>query len=96
VSNFTYRNIIILMETIKNLYKILLDTPVCRQSISDSWLGNLRECLAHLVEGSGCDCLLMQAAPPLQFRNRRSAVSTNPSRSRSTAACSAYSRAAIC
>src|SRR5262249_5927639 len=21
---------------------------VCRQSISDSWLGNLRECLAHL------------------------------------------------
>src|SRR5499427_5426765 len=35
---------------------------VCRQSISDSWLGNLRECLAHLVEGSGCDCLLMQAA----------------------------------
>ena len=22
---------------------------VCRQSISDSWLGNLRECLAHLV-----------------------------------------------
>ena len=23
--------------------------PVCRQSISDSWLGNLRECLAHLV-----------------------------------------------
>src|SRR5262245_21965729 len=35
---------------------------VCRQSISDSWLGNLRECLAHLVKGSGCDCLLMQAA----------------------------------
>src|SRR6516225_11827603 len=25
------------------------DCPVCRQSISDSWLGNLRECLAHLV-----------------------------------------------
>src|SRR6266404_9505117 len=24
-------------------------TTVCRQSISDSWLGNLRECLAHLV-----------------------------------------------
>jgi hypothetical protein len=23
--------------------------PVCRQSISDSWLGNLREYLAHLV-----------------------------------------------
>jgi hypothetical protein len=23
--------------------------PVCRQSMSDSWLGNLRECLAHLV-----------------------------------------------
>jgi hypothetical protein len=22
---------------------------VCRQTISDSWLGNLRECLAHLV-----------------------------------------------
>jgi len=22
---------------------------VCRQSISDNWLGNLRECLAHLV-----------------------------------------------
>ena len=22
---------------------------VCRQSISDSWLDNLRECLAHLV-----------------------------------------------
>jgi hypothetical protein len=22
---------------------------VCRQSISDRWLGNLRECLAHLV-----------------------------------------------
>jgi len=22
---------------------------VCRQSISDSWLGNLRECLAHLI-----------------------------------------------
>ena len=35
---------------------------VCRQSISDSWLGNLRECLAHLVKGSGCDCQLMQAA----------------------------------
>ena len=35
---------------------------VCRQSISDSWLGNLKECLARLVEGSGCDCLLMQAA----------------------------------
>ena len=31
----------------------VLDTSpcytVCRQSISDSWLGNLRECLAHLV-----------------------------------------------
>jgi hypothetical protein len=27
VSNFTYRNIIILMETIKNLYKRLLDHP---------------------------------------------------------------------
>src|SRR5262249_17168026 len=39
-----------------------LTTTVCRQSISDSWLGNLRECLAHLVKGSGCDCLLMQAA----------------------------------
>jgi poly(3-hydroxybutyrate) depolymerase len=25
------------------------DATVCRQSISDSWLGNLRECLAHLV-----------------------------------------------
>src|SRR5262249_33617013 len=24
-------------------------STVCRQSISDSWLGNLRECLAHLV-----------------------------------------------
>src|SRR5215831_1663084 len=24
-------------------------TSVCRQSISDSWLGSLRECLAHLV-----------------------------------------------
>ena len=24
-------------------------TSVCRQSISDSWLGNSRECLAHLV-----------------------------------------------
>src|SRR5262249_3595250 len=35
---------------------------VCRQSVSDSWLDNLRECLAHLVKGSGCDCLLMQAA----------------------------------
>src|SRR5262245_31705425 len=35
---------------------------VCRQTISDSWLGNLRECLAHLVKGSGCDCLLVQAA----------------------------------
>ena len=22
---------------------------VCRQNISDGWLGNLRECLAHLV-----------------------------------------------
>src|SRR5262249_22495905 len=40
----------------------LVARPVCRQSISDSWLGNLRECLAHLVKGSGCDCLLMQAA----------------------------------
>ena len=40
----------------------LLQETVCRQSISDSWLGNLRECLAHLVEGSGCDCLPMQAA----------------------------------
>jgi hypothetical protein len=28
--------------------KFVADT-VCRQSISDSWLGNLRECLAHLV-----------------------------------------------
>ena len=27
----------------------LLTRGVCRQSISDSWLGNLRECLAHLV-----------------------------------------------
>jgi hypothetical protein len=27
----------------------LLARGVCRQSISDSWLGNLRECLAHLV-----------------------------------------------
>src|SRR5262245_8287487 len=26
-----------------------LPYTVCRQSISDSWLGNLRECLAHLV-----------------------------------------------
>jgi hypothetical protein len=25
------------------------EVAVCRQSISDSWLGNLRECLAHLV-----------------------------------------------
>jgi len=25
------------------------DKAVCRQSMSDSWLGNLRECLAHLV-----------------------------------------------
>ena len=24
-------------------------SAVCRQSISDSWLGNLREYLAHLV-----------------------------------------------
>jgi len=24
-------------------------TVVCRQNISDGWLGNLRECLAHLV-----------------------------------------------
>src|SRR5262249_60704841 len=38
---------------------------VCRQTISDSWLGNLRECLAHLVKGSGCDCLLVQAASVL-------------------------------
>src|SRR5262245_21945670 len=30
------------------LTAINFDT-VCRQSISDSWLGNLRECLAHLV-----------------------------------------------
>jgi hypothetical protein len=30
--------------------KISKNEPtVCRQSISDSWLGNLRECLAHLV-----------------------------------------------
>jgi hypothetical protein len=35
---------------------------VCRQNILDSWLGNLRECLAHLVKGSGCDCQLMQTA----------------------------------
>jgi hypothetical protein len=27
----------------------LIRRGVCRQSISDSWLGNLRECLAHLV-----------------------------------------------
>src|SRR5262245_23568925 len=27
----------------------VVDAIVCRQSISDSWLGNLRECLAHLV-----------------------------------------------
>ncbi len=27
----------------------LASITVCRQSISDSWLGNLRECLAHLV-----------------------------------------------
>src|SRR5215471_5449524 len=26
-----------------------IEETVCRQSISDSWLGNLRECLAHLV-----------------------------------------------
>jgi hypothetical protein len=30
--------------------ELVTDTfAVCRQSISDSWLGNLRECLAHLV-----------------------------------------------
>jgi len=29
--------------------KIETAIVVCRQSISDSWLGNLRECLAHLV-----------------------------------------------
>jgi len=27
----------------------MIMSAVCRQSISDSWLGNLRECLAHLV-----------------------------------------------
>jgi len=38
-----------------NLSLSLMSSPsttaatVCRQSISDSWLGNLRECLAHLV-----------------------------------------------
>src|SRR5215475_7114262 len=46
-------------------------STVCRQSISDSWLGNLRECLAHLVKGSGCDCLLMQAASLLDGFRRR-------------------------
>ena len=25
------------------------NATVCRQDISDDWLGNLRECLAHLV-----------------------------------------------
>lgn len=35
----------------KNLigYFVADTGSVCRQSISDSWLGNLRECLAHLV-----------------------------------------------
>jgi hypothetical protein len=38
-----------------NLYKCWPIPPrrrsntVCRQNISDDWLGNLRECLAHLV-----------------------------------------------
>src|SRR5262249_41585240 len=41
---------------------MLLLAGVCRQTISDSWIGNLRECLAHLVKGFGCDWLLMQAA----------------------------------
>jgi len=31
---------------VEQLY-MLSAIPVCRQSISDSWLGNLRECLAH-------------------------------------------------
>src|SRR5438445_4952261 len=31
------------------LYRPVHVKTVCRQSISDSWLGNLRECLAHLV-----------------------------------------------
>jgi hypothetical protein len=32
-----------------NQHPTLVGSVVCRQSISDSWLGNLRECLAHLV-----------------------------------------------
>ena len=35
---------------------------VCRQNISDIWFGNLREYRLIWFEGSGCDCLLMQAA----------------------------------
>jgi hypothetical protein len=33
----------------RSLQEAQPDLFVCRQSISDNWLGNLRECLAHLV-----------------------------------------------
>jgi type I restriction enzyme, R subunit len=39
----------VLMEKYEIVHAMFRPDTVCRQSISDSWLGNLRECLAHLV-----------------------------------------------
>jgi hypothetical protein len=36
------------MEALKIRRLPVINKSVCRQSISDSWLGYLRECLAHL------------------------------------------------
>ena len=43
------RIIIVQVEKIPFLVSELSQQGVCRQNILDSWLGNLRECLAHLV-----------------------------------------------
>ena len=40
----------------------ITNAAVCRQNISDGWLGNLESIWLIWFEGSGCDCLLMQAA----------------------------------
>jgi len=45
----TENKIIVTVEWMKDGPEGGIIASVCRQSISDSWLGNLRECLAHLV-----------------------------------------------
>jgi hypothetical protein len=53
VAEATYRAAILRWPaariTLRQGARLIEDNTVSRQSISDSWLGNLRECLAHLV-----------------------------------------------